>query len=159
MAINPGGLGAAAFRTGLPAPGLPAYLIGEIPRPLDDAAQSARQPADAGRGQRVAALAAAYHVGLTALPGTTGQPGTVAFGWIRCAAGGPVRGGAAGAAPGGSELDPGRVLLSLPAGARASRLAEPGLAALAGQLPWWRAVAVISDGLLTAGGPDQPGVP
>ena len=44
------------------------------------------------------------------------------------------------------------VFLSLPAGARAAVLAEGELVGLAGELPCWREVTGISDGLLVADG-------
>ena len=51
-----------------------------------------------GAAQRAAALTAAYHAGI-AVPG---GPARVAFGWVRAAAGGPVRVVAAGDALVGS---------------------------------------------------------
>jgi DNA helicase HerA-like ATPase len=134
---------------GLALPGLPGYLIGEIPRRRDAEAGAAREPGGPGRAQRTAALAAAYHWGIAA-----GGSRPVAFGWVRTAAGGPVQVVAAGEALVGSAgpAGTGGVLLSLPAGARATALSEAELAALTGKISCWRTVAGISDGLLTAGG-------
>ena len=142
--------------------GLPGYLVGEIPRraePPPD--QPAGRLADPGRGQRAAALTAAYHAGTA---DTTGRAaGRVALGWVRTATGGPVRVIAAGdtlaggpAAAGG----PPQVLLALPAGARATVLAGGELNRLLAALGCWRLVAVISDPLLAAGGqPDDRAAP
>jgi len=128
---------------------LPAYRITEIPRRGDGAAGGPRQPAesgDPGRPQRVAALAAAYHAGIADGAGAGG--GAVAFGWVRTAAGGPVHVVAVGDALAGSALTAADVLLALPGGAR-GRILPPGeLAGLLGQLPAWREIAGISDGLL-----------
>jgi DNA helicase HerA-like ATPase len=125
--------------------GLPAYLIGEIPRRDDASAVANAGPADPGRAQRTAALVAAYHSAVS-----RERPDPVAFGWFRRRSGGAVRVVAAGDALAGSADAAEEVLLALPAGARARRLADGGLARLAGQLPCWRMVAGISDGLLTA---------
>ena len=120
----------------------------EIPRRDDGTAAEPGQRAetsDPGRAQRVAALAAAYHAGI-AVGAAAG--GAVAFGWVRRAAGGPVRVVAAGDALAGSLLTGEDVLLSLPGGARAALLPRGELAELLGRLPAWRMVAGISDGLL-----------
>jgi len=120
-----------------------AYRVTEISRRPDPEDQRA---ADNGRAQRAAALTAAYHAGITGSAG-----GIVAFGWVRTAAGGPVRVVTAGDALAGSAgAGAGEVLLSLPGGARGTALAPGELAGLAGQLGCWREVAGISDGLLTA---------
>ena len=127
---------------------LPAYRIMEIPRRDDGSAAEPGQRAqtsDPGRAQRVAALAAAYHAGI-AVGAAAG--GAVAFGWVRLAAGGPVRVVAAGDALAGSLLTGEDVLLSLPGGARAALLPRGELAELLGRLPAWREIAGISDGLL-----------
>jgi hypothetical protein len=164
----------------LPA-GCPAYRIVEMPRLTDPHARDAGQagqPGDPGRAQRVAALVAAYHAGIAG----TGD-GTIAFGWVRAAAGGPVRVIAAGhalagsALPGGADADgagadgagadaagggggEAQVLLALPGGARATVLPPGGLAALLGRVGCWRAVAGISDGLLvSSGGPGEASGP
>src|ERR1700678_631876 len=135
-----------------------------------------RDGEDPGRAQRVAALVAAYHAGIAG-PGD----GTVAFGWVRTAAGGPIRVIAAGRAlvgrahpgsadaghadadadsagadsadAGGADADAGEVLLALPGGARATLLPPAALAGLLDQVGCWREVAGISDGLLVAGEP------
>ena len=132
-------------------PGLAAYLVREIPRRADPppdpspGAGAARPPADAGRAQRLAALVAAYHAGIS-------QPeGTVAFGWVRATADGPVRIIAAGDALVGSADDKSaEVMLSLPAGARATALTHEELAGLVDGLQW-REIDGISDGLLATG--------
>jgi len=152
-----GGLGFDGF--GMALRGLPAYAVSEIPRRADGFAESgaAREAGDSGRGQRVAALTAAYHAGVAGEGARA-----VAFGWVRLSTGGPVRviaagdalvgsaGGAGGAA--GADGGPAEVLLSLPAGARARGLADGELGRLIGGLACWRMVAGISDGLLTADG-------
>jgi uncharacterized protein len=145
--------------------GAAAYRITEIPlhSGVTAAANDSRESSsgtgtnDHGRGQRAAALAAAYHAGLA-----TGD-GVIGFGWVRQHPGGPVHvvavgdslagsplgtaaidGGAEGT---GSALDAGdELLLALPGGARARRL--PGLTGLLDAIPAWREVAGISDGLL-----------
>ena len=133
--------------------GLAGYAIDVILR--RDEAATAREPADAGRGQRTAALTAAYHAGM-AVAGEPGGSGTLAFGWIRLAAGGPVRVVAAGdALAGGAAERDGEVLLALPAGARATRLNAAALRGLILGIGCWREVAGISDGLLAAEG-DRP---
>ena len=127
---------------------LPAYRIMEIPRRDDGTAAEPGQHAetsDPGRTQRVAALVAAYHAGVA---GGAAADGAVAFGWVRLAAGGPVRVVAAGDALAGSPLTGEDVLLSLPGGARAALLPRGELAELLGRLPAWREIAGISDGLL-----------
>ena len=125
---------------------LDAYRITEIPRrPETGSAEAPRdQPSDPGRTQRLAALIAAYHVGVGAKG--NGQ-GALAVGWVRHGAGGPVQFLAAGSGLIGSQ-DDGEVLLTLPGGARAQPLPRGALAALMSQLPCWRAIGGISDGLL-----------
>jgi uncharacterized protein len=122
---------------------LDGYRITEIPRRPDagEAEASREQPHDPGRTQRLAALVAAYH----AAAGEVG--GTLALGWVRDSAGGPVRFLVAGPALVGSQ-ERGEVLLTLPGGARAERLSRGGLAAHMSRLPYWRAIGGISDGLL-----------
>jgi DNA helicase HerA-like ATPase len=134
-------------------PDCPAYRIVELPRLADPHAPDAGRPAgaDPGRAQRASALAAAYHAGVAG-PGD----GTIAFGWLRAVAGGPVRLIAAGRAlVGSADAGPGEVLLALPGGARATALPPGRLAGLLDQVGCWRAVAGISDGLLVAA--DGPG--
>ena len=125
---------------------LDAYRITEIPRRPEtgDAEASRDQPSDPGRTQRLAALIAAYHAGVGAKG--NGQ-GALAIGWVRHSAGGPVQFLAAGSGLIGSQ-DDGEVLLTLPGGARAQPLPRGALAALMSQLPCWRAIGGISDGLL-----------
>jgi DNA helicase HerA-like ATPase len=130
--------------------GLDAYLVREIPRREDSSLEGrpARSVSDPGRAQRLSALVAAYHAGIA-----VGEARPVAFGWVRGAAGGPVRVIAAGDALVGSvDGKSEEVMLSLPAGARASALSAGELAGLVGWLPCWREVAGISDGLLVADG-------
>jgi uncharacterized protein len=124
---------------------LTAYRITEIPRRPDaEPAQApGRQRDDPGRTQRAAALAAAYHAGAGA--GDHGA-GALAFGWVRHHDGGSVQFLAAGAGLVGSGGDD--VFLTLPGGARAQPLPEGAVAALMSELPGWRAVGGISDGLL-----------
>ena len=131
--------------------GLTAYLVREIPR-RDDAHSDARpvhEVAASGHAQRLAALVAAYHAGVAA-----GAPKPVAFGWVRAAAGGPVRVIACGDALVGS-VNPAsaEVMLSLPAGARGTVLPPEDLERLVAALRW-REVTGISDRLLAA---DQQG--
>jgi DNA helicase HerA-like ATPase len=124
--------------------GLGAYRITEIPRQADDAAGETRRTDDPGRAQRIAALVAAYHA----------DAGPLAFGWIRHCEGGPVQILAAGDAIVGSETER-EAFLTLPASARAQPL-EPGtLAKLMSQLPTWRGIDVISDGLIVSKDKDQ----
>jgi DNA helicase HerA-like ATPase len=169
---------------------LDAYRIREIPRHGDAGISGSvhRDETDPGRPQRVAALIAAYHAGVSGAPAaptapvaagvsaTAGAPGapaaegTVAFGWIRTAAGGPVHVLAAGSALAGSAVADaqgsdaqgsnaeGDVLLSLPGGARASIMNPGAMCDLLNQLPCWRDIAGISDGLLTSAG-GAPGPP
>jgi uncharacterized protein len=145
--------------------GCAAYRIIEIPR-RDGA--SAGEPGrrdgaagwtgDPGRPQRVAALVAAYHAGLA-----RSASGTVAFGWVRTAAGGPVSVIAAGdTLVGSADPEAGEVLLALPGGARGRALPHGELARLTDRVGCWREVAGISDGLLAmtaeTGPPDaRPG--
>jgi uncharacterized protein len=125
---------------------LDAYQITEIPRRPDSADTEAPrdQPSDPDRTQRLAALIAAYHVGV----GAKGNGlGTVAVGWVRQHAGGPIRFLVAGSGLLGSRGD-GEVLLTLPGGARARPLPRGALDTITSQLPCWRAIGGISDGLL-----------
>ncbi len=125
---------------------LQAYRITEIPRRSEaDATRPSRdEPIDPGRTQRLAALIAAYHAGAEAKGNGSGA---VAIGWIRHGAGGPVQVLAAGAGLVGSHAGQ-EVFLTLPGGARARPLLRGALANLMAQLPSWRAIAGISDGLL-----------
>src|SRR5580692_5585963 len=114
---------------------LGAYRITEIPRQADE---DPRREHDPGRTQRIAALVAAFHSG--------GSP--VAFGWIRHCAGGPVQLVAAGDAIVGDETEQ-EAFLTLPPGAVAQPLKAGTLAKLMSQLPSWRAITGIPDGLIT----------
>ena len=128
---------------------LSAYRVTEIPRPdAGETGPSGHQTADQGRAQRLAALIAAYHAGVGAVgAGAAGAGlGALAVGWVRHRAGGPVQVLAAGRGLVGSE-DGHEVLLTLPGGARAQPLPPGELAALMTQLPSWRAIGGISDGL------------
>jgi uncharacterized protein len=123
-----------------------AYRVSEIWRPRD--------PEDRGTGYRAraqrAALTAAYHAGIT-----RSGDGTIAFGWIRTAAGGPVHVLTVGdALVGSADAESGEVLLSLPCGARGTALRPAELGWLTGQLGSWREVAGISDALLATGAMD-----
>jgi hypothetical protein len=131
---------------------LTAYRVTEIPRREPAVTDDSRESLTAhdARGQRVAALTAAYHEGIT-----PGSPGVIAFGWVRPHTAGPVHVVAVGAALEGSEpttrtSDPpartSEMMLALPAGSRAERVTD--LTALLGTLPAWRTIAGISDGLL-----------
>src|SRR5260370_4276462 len=125
---------------------LDAYQITEIPRRADvGATQTAQQqPNDAGRTQRVAALVAASQAGSESK--STGA-GALAVGWIRHSAGGPVQFLTAGAGLVGSGPDQ-EIFLTLPGGAKARPLHRGTLARLMTQLPCWRTIGGISDGLL-----------
>ena len=139
--------------------GLDAYRITEIPRQADDATGGTRHLNDLGRAQRVAALTGAYHATTT----TTGtgteagtEPGTgatttnasaIVFGWIRHCEGGPVQILTAGDGIVGVQAER-EALLTLPANAKAQSLEPGALAKLVSQLPAWRAIDGISDGLI-----------
>jgi uncharacterized protein len=125
---------------------LDAYRITEIPRRTDTGETEAPrdQPGDPGRTQRLAALIAAYHAGAGA---KSDGHGALALGWVRHGADGPVQFLAAGSGLVGSR-DGEQVLLTLPGGARARPLPRGSLTALMSQLPCWRAIGAISDGLL-----------
>src|SRR5580658_885809 len=124
---------------------LDAYRITDIPRRLGpgETGVSVGQPNDPGRTQRLAALIAAYHAGVAA---QGNGPGALALGWVRHRAGGPVQFLAAGPGLVGSQDDR-DVLLTLPGGARAEPLDRGALATLMSELPSWRAIGGISDGL------------
>jgi DNA helicase HerA-like ATPase len=125
---------------------LDAYRITEIPRRSDaDVTQPTQdQRNDAGRTQRLAALIAAYHVGAEAKGNGSAA---LAIGWVRHSAGGPIQVLAAGAGLVGS-ADGQEVFLTLPGGARAQALLPGTMAELMAQLPSWRPIGGISDGLL-----------
>src|SRR5208283_1151049 len=125
---------------------LDAYRVTEIPRRSDaEAAQPARdRPNDAGRTQRLAALIAAYHAATEAKGNGSAA---LAIGWIRHRAGGPVQVLMAGAGLVGSEAER-EVFLTLPGGAKAQPRPRGTMATLMAQLPSWRTIGGISDGLL-----------
>ena len=125
---------------------LNAYRITEIPRRSDaDATRPALdQPNDVGRTQRLAALMAAYHAGAEAKGNGSAA---LAIGWIRHSAGGPVQVLVAGTGLVGSEAGQ-EVFLTLPGGARAQPLLRGTVTRLMAQLPSWRTIGGISDGLL-----------
>lgn len=134
--------------------GVPAYRVTEIPQraaATDDSRESSTGT-DPNRGQRVAALAAAYHAGVVprgagrGAAGAAPGAGVVGFGWVRLGSDGPVHVVAVGDALAGSMVDAGQVLLALPGGARADRMV--GLVELLDKLPVWREIAVVSDGSL-----------
>jgi DNA helicase HerA-like ATPase len=151
--------------------GLQAYRITEIPRrdTQRTADTTGGDGTDPGRPQRAAALAAAYHAGIAATiapavapavaagiaPATapTTPCGALAVGWIRTAAGGPVRIVTAGDGLVGSTMPNGDVLLSLPGGARGMPLRPEDMTRLLTEVACWREIAGVSDGLLapTAG--------
>jgi uncharacterized protein len=124
--------------------GLGAYRITEIPRRPDD---MAGQP-DAGRPQRIAALAAAYHVGASYQTGSETERAPIVFGWVRHCVGGPVQLVAAGNVIVADETET-EAFLMLPPGATAQPLKPGTLAKLMSQLPSWRAITGIADGLIT----------
>jgi DNA helicase HerA-like ATPase len=118
---------------------------------------------DSGRPQRAAALTSAYHTGISRHTGA----GSVALGWVRAVAGGPVEVLVAGSALRGSLRPPvpgrlaspaGReISLALPAGARGQIVAPGGMAAAMNALPCWTRIGGIADGLLAGdGGGLQP---
>ena len=125
---------------------LNAYRITEIPRRSDaDATRPALdQPNDVGRTQRLAALIAAYHAGAEAKGNGSAA---LAIGWIRHSAGGPVQVLVAGTGLVGSEAGQ-EVFLTIPGGARAQPLLRGTVTRVMAQLPSWRTIGGISDGLL-----------
>jgi uncharacterized protein len=127
---------------------LDACRVTRIPRRPQDATADPARPADrdTGRPQRAAALASAYHAGISRP--TDGGP--VAVGWVRVAFGGPVDVLLAGSALRGSPRPgPGHeVSLALPAGALGQVVAPGGMAAAMNALPCWTRISGIADGLL-----------
>jgi DNA helicase HerA-like ATPase len=122
--------------------GLGAYRITEIPRQSGDATDEIQ---DVGRRQRIAALSAAFHS--AAGRDERAANDTIAFGWIRHCAGGPVQLVAAGDAIVGDETGQ-QAFLTLPPAATAQPLKPGTLAKLMSQLGSWRAITGIADGLI-----------
>jgi uncharacterized protein len=135
-----------------------AYRVTEIPRRAGPGTRwpPPDEPGDASRTQRLAALTAAYHAGAEAKGNESNGHGAVAVGWVRHGAGQPVQILAAGTALVGSQDDE-DVYLTLPGGARAEPLPPGALASLMAELPVWRAIAGISDGLLPGVAPRMTG--
>jgi DNA helicase HerA-like ATPase len=139
---------------------LDAYRVTEIPRRPEAGTSEVPQERsnDSGRTQRFAALVAAYHAGAET---KNGDAGVLAIGWVRHRAGGPIQFLVGGAGLVGSGVSPaqvspaeaslaaeGEVFLTLPGGARARALPRGALAAVMAQLPSWRTLGGISDGLV-----------
>ena len=133
---------------------LGACRVTQIPRRPGGPAPDSRAGSDrdSGRPQRAAALASAYHAGVSRHAGG----GPVALGWVRAAAGGPVgvllagsalRGSARPAAGSGISAGTG-IALALPAGGRGDAVAPGGMAAAMNALPCWTRIGGIADGLL-----------
>ncbi len=144
---------------------LTGYRVTEIPRRPDSGTAEAPQPppTDAGRTQRAAALAAAYHAAAyhAGAESERRDAGALAMGWVRHRSGGPVHFLVAGAAlvgSGGDQPDQ-DVFLTLPGGARARPLPAGALATLMAQLPSWRTIGGISDGLLAEAERRAAGLP
>ena len=142
---------------------LGACRVTQIPRrpggPAPD--ERAGSDRDSGRPQRAAALASAYHAGVS----RHADGGPVALGWVRAAAGGPVeillagsalRGSARPRARSGTPVTTG-VALALPAGGRGDAVAPGGMAAAMHALPCWTRIGGIADGLLA--GEEAIGLP
>ena len=140
-----------------PLTALDAYRITEIPRRPDAGKPSvpSDQPSDPGRTQRLAALVAAYHA-VAAVQGL--MVGALALGWVRHQA--AVRSSSWRPGPAWSAATTGRGPPD-PAGRRAGPAAGRGaLGPLMSELPRWRAIGGISDGLRpAAGGPGTPAPP
>ena len=137
---------------------LGAFRVTQIPRRPGEAVPEVRAGSDSGRPQRVAALASAYHAGIS----RHADGGPVALGWVRAVAGGPVEVLLAGSALHGSARPPARsatpasteVALALPAGGRGDAVAPGGMAAALSALPCWTRIGGIADGLLADEGSD-----
>ena len=128
---------------------LGACRVTQIPRRPGGPAPGSRAGSDldSGRPQRAAALASAYHAGVS----RHADAGPVALGWVRAVAGGPVEILLAGSALRGSARPPavsGTVALALPAGGRGDAVAPGGMAAAMNALPCWTRIGGIADGLL-----------
>ena len=138
---------------------LGACRVTRIPRRPGEALPEGRAASDSGRPQRAAALASAYHAGISPHCAT----GPVALGWVRAVAGGPVEVLLAGAALRGSARPPAgsgsaagtEVALALPAGGRGDVVTPGGMAAAMNAVPCWARIGGIADGLL-AGDPGRP---
>ncbi len=140
---------------------LGACRVTQIPRRSREAAPDGRAAADRdpGRPQRLAALASAYHAGISRHT----DAGPIAVGWVRAVAGGPVEVLLAGSALRGSTSPArltapaaGEVSLALPAGGRGHIVAPGGMAAAMNALPCWTRIGGITDGLLAGDdGADQ----
>ncbi len=137
---------------------LGACRVTRIPRRPDDPVPDGRAGVDrdAGRPQRIAALASAYHAGIS----RHADAGPIALGWIRLASGGPVDVLLAGSALRGSARPPTslgspsctEITLALPAGAQGEVIAPGGMAAAMNALPCWTRIGGIADGLLAGDG-------
>ena len=133
---------------------LGACRVTQIPRRPGGPAPGSRSASDrdSGRPQRAAALASAYHAGVS----RHADGGPVALGWIRAVAGGPVEILLAGSALRGSARPPAvsgppvstGVALALPAGGRGDAVAPGGMAAAMSAVPCWTRIGGIADGLL-----------
>ena len=133
---------------------LGACRVTQIPRRPGGPAPDTRAGSDrdSGRPQRAAALASAYHAGVS----RHADGGPVALGWVRAVAGGPVEVLLAGSALRGSARPPAGsgipastgVALALPAGGRGDAVAPGGMAAAMKRLPCWTRIGGIADGLL-----------
>ena len=133
---------------------LDACRVTRIPRRPPDADGTGPADRDHGRPQRAAALASAYHAGIS----QQADAGPIAAGWVRVASGGPVDVLLAGSALRGSPRPgPGHeISLALPAGALGQVIAPGGLAAAMNALPCWTRIGGIADGLLAAENTDLP---
>ena len=147
--------------------GLPAWQVTQIPRPAlpgGDTTAGSTAPGktaaawgDAGRGQRMMALASAARSGSAA-----------AFGWVRGTGSGPVtviaagKGMSAGEEGTGPAGPAGPVPLGYPAGAAGRPLPPGELTAAFTVLPCWMPVAITPDALLAeigeGGGPLEDGL-
>ncbi|MCX5198972.1 ATP-binding protein [Streptomyces sp. NBC_00249] len=132
--------------------GIESCLLTEVPRSRRPDTERGPE-GDELRDQRFAALVSAYQAGQSGRSDQPGQAahGAVLLGWRRVGAQRPVEvlvGGAAlfggqdGTGPGAATL------LSLPAGARAQRLAAGAAAQGMAAVPYWIPVGAITDGLL-----------
>ena len=118
--------------------GLPAWQVTQLPRPSfpgDDGHQGSL-PSDDAAVRRARELVSAYW-----------RSATVAVAWVRERAGGPVRVIIAGPGVAAGD-DGGQAVLTLPAGARGSRLADGHAAAALARIPCWTQLAGVSDALL-----------